>query len=222
MALLIHLKISPNPSLPKRGNRPVPPLEKGDEGGFSKSLSSFSFVRKWRMSMTAIIITLLAAICFFSGELSCFAEKPEARFVRVVRVHDGDTVSVLIERRRERVRLIGIDAPEMGRRPWGAKAKRHLSELLSHDGWIVTLEFDVDRRDKYGRLLAYLRTPDGKLINLRMVKDGYAVLFTFPPNVKHVNAFRDGQNYAREKGLGIWGRDGLKEAPEDYRRRHPR
>ena len=63
---------------------------------------------------------------------------------------------------------------------------------------------------------------DGRLINLEMLKDGYAVLFTFPPNVKHASTLREGQRYARERGLGIWGLDGLKDMPVDYRRRHPR
>lgn len=129
---------------------------------------------------------------------------------------------MLVGRRKERVRLIGIDAPELAQKPWGMKAKKHLEEILDKAGRTVTLEFDIDRRDKYGRLLGYLWTPDGRLINLLMVKDGYATLFTFPPNVKHVKVLRDGQNYARERGLGVWGRDGLREAPRDYRRSHPR
>lgn len=55
-----------------------------------------------------------------------------------------------------------------------------------------------------------------------MLNDGYAVFFTVPPNVKHVGALRDAQSHARERGLGIWGRDGLKATPGDYRKRHPR
>lgn len=188
------------------------------------SANELYFIMNRRISclIPALIIVLLTGICLFSAEQSCHAERTEAGVVRVVRVHDGDTVSVLIGRKRERVRLIGIDAPESGQRPWGPRAKDHLEELLRRGGWLVTLEFDVDRRDKYGRLLAYLRTGDGTFINLRMVRDGYAVLFTFPPNVRYTNTLRDGQRYARELRLGIWGRDGLKESPKDYKRRHPR
>ena len=86
----------------------------------------------------------------------------------------------------------------------------------------MSLELDVQQRDKYGRLLAYLWSGDGKLVNLEMLNDGYAVLFTVLPNVKHVGALRDAQRQARERGLGISGRDELKETPVDYRRRHPR
>ncbi len=171
--------------------------------------------------LVSITISLLAVYYFFSAADPSCAGLAEERFVRVVRVHDGDTISVMMGRKKERVRLIGIDAPEMGQRPWGGRAKRHLEELLG-DGQLVSLEFDVERRDKYRRLLAYVRIPDGTFINLRMIKDGYAVLFTFPPNVRHVNELREAQRYAREKRLGIWGKDGLKETPLDYKRTHPR
>ncbi|HWR59621.1 MAG TPA: thermonuclease family protein [Thermodesulfovibrionales bacterium] len=168
------------------------------------------------------IIALLTTVCLFSVERQCFALRSDSLTARIVRVHDGDTVSVLIGKKKERVRLIGIDAPEIGQKPWGAKAMKHLEGLLRDSGLTVTLEFDIDRRDKHGRLLAYLWTGNGKCINLQMLKDGYAALFTFPPNVKHANALREGQRYARDRGLGIWGRDGLREAPQNYRQKHPR
>ena len=174
-------------------------------------------------SLVALLVFVLpAALLILSVGRASSCERDQAFFVRVVRVHDGDTVSVLIGKRRERVRLIGMDAPELGQRPWGAKAKRRLEEMLNDAGRTVTMELDVDRRDKYGRLLAYLWTSDRRLINLEMVKDGYAVLFTYPPNVRHVNALRKAQRLARDRRLGIWGPNGLKELPEIYRRRHPR
>lgn len=60
------------------------------------------------------------------------------------------------------------------------------------------------------------------MINLLMLKNGYAMLFTFPPNVKYVNEFRAAQREARDGRLGIWSEEGLKERPGDYRRQHPR
>ncbi len=139
----------------------------------------------------------------------------------VLRVDDGDTITVRIDSRREKVRLIGIDAPEMGQFPWGLKAKRHLQEILP-SSQEVFLEFDINRRDKYGRLLAYLRTRDGMMINEEMLKDGYAVLFTFPPNVRYVMELRAAQRYARERRLGMWANGGPDELPWHYRRTHPR
>ena len=172
--------------------------------------------------MPAMGIALLAVFHFFLLRDVDAAPRPHTVSARVVAVHDGDTLSVVIGRKKERVRLIGIDAPELGQRPWGAIARKYLRELVTLSGNSVALEFDLEKRDKYGRLLAYVRTLDNKLINLEMVRNGYAVLFTFPPNVKYVERLREGQRYAREGGLGIWGRDGLKEMPGDYRRKHQR
>ena len=86
----------------------------------------------------------------------------------------------------------------------------------------MKLEYDVEKRDKYGRILAYLRTSDGKLINLLMVKNGYAMLYTVPPNVKYVRDLKAAQEEARQAKLGIWSEEGLKERPKDYRMEHPR
>ncbi len=177
--------------------------------------------RKFSSLVALLVFVLSAALLVLSVGRASSYERDDILLVRVARVHDGDTVSVLIGKRREKVRLIGIDAPELGQRPWGARAKKRLREMLSVAGRTVRMEFDVDRRDKYGRLLAYLWTGDRRLINLEMVRDGYAVLFTFPPNIRHVDELRKAQRFARDRRLGIWGPDGLKEMPVDYRRRHP-
>ena len=177
--------------------------------------------RRHPRSIQARLI-FFAALCFISHAHTTDAQKFPEPFTRVLAVNDGDTVSVVIGQKSERVRLLGIDAPEMGQRPWGAKAKRHLEGLLKKSEWTVSLELDIEKRDKYGRLLAYLWGRDNKLINLEMVGDGYAVLFTLPPNVKHANELRNAQRLAREKGLGIWGKDGLKETPLEYKKAHPR
>jgi micrococcal nuclease len=165
---------------------------------------------------------LFAAIVFsqfsFPTSLSA-AEFPEAR---VIKVNDGDTITIILDRKRTITRLIGIDAPEMGQRPWGRRAKEHLIGIMNQCGWIVRVEHDVVERDKYNRHLVYIRTREGKLVNEQMVRDGHAVLFTFPPNVKYVDVFTQAQKDARQAGLGIWGPKGLKETPYEYRKKHPR
>jgi len=167
-------------------------------------------------------IAVLVA-CFLSPfviDQSLAAQKGQE--ARVVKVHDGDTVTIRMEGKEYRTRLIGLDAPEMGQRPWGGKAKQHLIELLKQENWIVFVETDVVKYDKYDRLLAYLWTSDNEMLNERMVQDGYAVLFTIQPNSKYVERFRKAQRAAREQKLGIWGADGLKERPLDYKKKHPR
>ncbi|MHB8880801.1 MAG: thermonuclease family protein [Thermodesulfovibrionales bacterium] len=158
----------------------------------------------------------------FSPEGKRNPESAAQGSVRVEKVYDGDTVGVILGRRTEKLRLIGIDAPEAGQRPWGKRSREHLQEIISNGSWNVVLEYDVVKRDKFERHLVYLRTPDGRLINEMMVRDGYAALFTIPPNVRYADLFTRAQKEAREKRLGIWGKNGLRQAPSDYRRQHPR
>lgn len=120
---------------------------------------------------------------------------------QVIRVIDGDTLVVEVAGRQERVRLIGIDAPPKTLRPWGWRATWILKTLVR--GKKVRLEMDVQPRDRYGRHLAYVSV-DGTFVNVELLRSGYAVLLTVPPNVKHVEAFRQAQVEAREKGVGIW------------------
>jgi len=176
------------------------------------------------MKLGALLFFIISTIVYFIYDKypPAAQRSKDTSVVSVVEVHDGDTISVVINRKKEKVRLIGIDAPELGQRPWGEKAKKYLESLLSLSGWKVTLEFDVEQRDKYGRILAYLRTSNGDMINLLMLKNGYAMLYTFPPNVKYVNELQDAQREARDKRRGIWSEKGLKERPGDYRKEHPR
>ncbi len=148
--------------------------------------------------------------------------KPAKPEVLVIEVNDGDTVTVRIDGKEYRARLIGIDAPELGQWPWGERAKDHLIALMYDAGWKVLVETDVVKSDKYDRLLAYLWTQQGELINERMLLDGCAVLFTIPPNVKYANRFTKAEARARRERKGIWGTEGLRESPLEYREKHPR
>jgi micrococcal nuclease len=124
----------------------------------------------------------------------------------VTRVVDGDTVYVLYRGRELDVRLIGIDTPEVdpsiGVECFGDEASAFTEREL--DGREVHLEFDVERHDRYGRVLAYVWL-DGELFNERLVDEGYAVVTTFPPNVRYVERFTVAQARARDAGRGLWG-----------------
>ena len=174
-----------------------------------------------RCSKTSTLFTILIAILLYSlcayGNSLAFGDQGH---VRVIKAHDGDTIGVILNGRKEKVRLIGIDAPEIKQRPWGTRARKHLEKMLTASNRTVILEFDVERRDKYGRLLCYIFTPDRKMLNIQMVKDGYAVLLTIPPNIKYVDELRMAENEARQHRRGIWNSKGLKESPGDYRKRH--
>jgi len=142
---------------------------------------------------------------------------------RVIAVNDGDTVTLIMNGKQRRCRLIGIDAPEIGQDPWGPKAKEHLRQMIKNLFWRVNVEVGSDEQfDRYKRLLVYLWTKDDTLINEQMLLDGQAVLFTFQSNGKYTDRLKKAQKIAQEKHRGIWGQDGLKETPVEYRKAHPR
>ena len=91
-----------------------------------------------------------------------------------------------------KVRYIGVDTPEThhpmrGVEPYGKEASEANRKLV--DGKKVTLEFDVQQFDKYGRTLAYIYLEDGTFVKALLVENGYAAVMTVPPNVKHQDLF---------------------------------
>jgi endonuclease YncB( thermonuclease family) len=126
----------------------------------------------------------------------------------VAHVIDGDTI---VGRNVGKVRLIGINTPELraGRSSvgcFGSEAAQRMRELLP-EGTAIQLRLDVERHDKYGRLLAYVyREGDGVFVNATLVEEGYAMVATIPPNVAHVNQLLDLQSRARDSQRGLWSR----------------
>jgi micrococcal nuclease len=128
--------------------------------------------------------------------------------VAVSRVVDVDTVEIspAIDGVGE-VRLIGVDTPETvdpteGVEPYGPQASAFAKRELS--GRRVGLEFDRERVDQYGRLLAYVHA-GGSLFNEELVAKGYAQAYPYPPNTAHAARFAAAQRKARAARLGIWG-----------------
>lgn len=130
-----------------------------------------------------------------------------ALFGYVERIVDGDTIKVRLGSDLETVRYIGVDTPETvhptrGVEPYGKAASRFNASLV--EGKRVRLEVDVERRDRYGRLLAYVYV-DSLFVNAELLRQGYAQLMTVPPNVRHVEEFVLLQREARPAGAGLWG-----------------
>ncbi|MBF0329170.1 MAG: thermonuclease family protein [Nitrospirae bacterium] len=176
-----------------------------------------------RFFCTRFFLLLLYVLCFIS-----ISEAVQPGSYRVTEVNDGDTVTIRtssfigIPFKTERVRLIGIDAPELKQENWGRKSKRYLKKLISDNDWVVRLELDVDQRDKYGRLLGYLWDNRGRMINELMVEHGHALLYTIPPNVKYDERFITAQKRAQSKKVGVWHKGGLQKSPHQWREEHPR
>lgn len=124
----------------------------------------------------------------------------------VVRVVDGDTVHVRLGDRVEKVRYIGVNTPEVhhprkGEEPGGREAAAVNRALV--EGRRVRLELDVQPRDRYGRLLAYVWIGD-LMVNAELVRRGYAQVMTVPPNVRHQQLFIALQRDARTANRGLW------------------
>ena len=121
---------------------------------------------------------------------------------RVTKVTDGDTIRL---GELGPVRLIGIDTPEVygGEECFGRQASAFARRLLPL-GTRVRYRVGVDERDPYGRLLAYVWLPDGRMLNRVMVEEGYAQPLTIPPNVEFAEVFRRAARAARQAGIGLW------------------
>jgi micrococcal nuclease len=125
----------------------------------------------------------------------------------VTRAVDGDTVEVALGGTTEDVRYIGIDtpesvAPDQPVECFGERAS-HLNATLV-EGREVRLVFDDERRDQYGRLLAYVYLGD-RFVNAELVRRGYARTLTIPPNTEHAGLFDRLAQTAGNAGRGLWG-----------------
>lgn len=102
---------------------------------------------------------------------------------------DGDTIEVNTEKGKERVRLIGIDCPEIETQE-GKEAKEYTQSLTR--GQMLTLEKDVSERDGYGRLLRYVYLEDGTMLNEKLIEKGYATELCLEPDKKYQEKFKGG------------------------------
>jgi len=168
---------------------------------------------KKRYTLAGVVAVALAAVLYTLPRTQDTAA--------VIRVVDGDTLKINYQGRPESVRLIGIDTPESR---VNAKAKRdagrsrqslrtiilagqqakHFVQGLVKPGDPLQLEFDVQQRDKYGRLLGYAYLSDGRMLNEVIIRSGYANPMTIPPNMKYQERFLLAFRLARQERAGLW------------------
>jgi len=126
----------------------------------------------------------------------------------VISVTDGDTFKINYNGEEKKVRLIGVDTPESvspnkeKNNNYGKEASNYTKKRL--EGQYVSIEFDIQETDKYGRFLAYIYLEDGTMYNKELLEKGYAQVATYPPNVKYVEEFEKIQKNARENNIGFW------------------
>lgn len=166
-----------------------------------------------------LVIVIAFAVGFFAGskfprrgddptasllDTAKEEEKTEAKgtIALVTKVIDGDTIEI---EGGERVRYIGIDAPEIGGREqktcYAAEAAVKNGELVK--GKKVRVEKDTSERDPYGRLLGYVYVEE-IFINLKLVEEGAALAASYPPDTKYAEEFLAAEEIAKKEGKGLW------------------
>lgn len=180
--------------------------------------------RDMRLVQAAVLAVLTLAYIGFRSlprdGKAAISAPAQSEFYVVSRVVDGDTLKLS---NGERVRLIGVDTPEVhpsdkltrdakrsgmdlaGIQALGKRASDYTKSLVA--GKRVRLEYDVTRRDRHGRLLAYVYLDDGTFVNAKIIEDGYGQIMTVQPNVRHVDLFLKLERDARERGRGLWAVD---------------
>ncbi len=135
---------------------------------------------------------------------------PDTNSYTVEKVIDGDTIDVLMNGKKERVRLIGINTPETvdPRRTvecFGKEASDRSKSILTGAQVRLKADSSQDNRDKYGRLLRYVFLEDGTNFNEAMIKDGFAYEYTYNVPYKYQVEFKNAQASAKENKVGLWG-----------------
>lgn len=124
----------------------------------------------------------------------------------VTTVVDGDSLHVILGERTERLRLIGVDAPELDHPDQPGECFGEEAALFTRrslEGRGIRIEFDLDRRDRFDRLLAYV-FHGGVLFNETLVAEGFATERSYPPNLAHQEELRRAEAEARKNRRGLW------------------
>ncbi len=163
-----------------------------------------------------LVQALIALIIFTAGGISAaWQDTPDrapmslqAGFYQVTQFEDGDTLLVDMAGKEEKIRFIGVDTPETKdpRKPvqcFGRAASEFTRNLV--DDQPVRLEADPTNtnRDRYGRLLRYVYIPDGQLVNLEIIRQGYGFAYIGFPFEKMAE-FKAAQTEARQANRGLW------------------
>ncbi len=169
--------------------------------GVRNRCSGWCDVRKvpQRLSWGSILFFLLLLLFYYA-----VSQRTPGEYI-VIRVIDGDTIEL---NTGEKVRYIGINAPELHHPQKGVEyfaREAYEANRRMVEGKRIRLEFDVEKRDRYGRLLAYVYVDD-IMVNEWLVANGYAQVATFPPNVRYAERFRKLEAEARRLKIGLWGK----------------
>lgn len=188
----------------------------------SNILTDYILTEENKDHINSIAENISVAVEEVNSEIETEIAEDEARkfvesltAVTVVRVVDGDTYVVNLDGNETKVRLIGVDTPESvasqeyldrtGKEntEFGKDVSDYMKGMLS-EGSILYLEFDVDKYDKYDRVLAYAYFEDGEMVQEHLLKKGFARVMTIEPNVAYSERFVDLEQEAMNNGVGMW------------------
>ncbi|MDR0786964.1 MAG: thermonuclease family protein [Gemmatimonadota bacterium] len=147
-------------------------------------------------------------------DLAAAATPVETGFCTVTRIVDGDTLTCA--EGAARIRLLLVDTPELAQGPTGSSARLALEQILP-PGTPARVELDRDPYDRYGRILAYLYTPDDRMVNEELARSGYAVVLLIAPNNRYERRMITAVEEARTAGRGLWATGGFTCEPALFR-----
>lgn len=178
----------------------------------SKRASSIKASLRCRLSAGSALLLLVGLSYLASGRCSTAAAQASADSGTVIRVADGDTVTLRFANRAERrVRLIGVDAPEIEDPREDVAYRAFLSKRFAFHhlyGRKVGLTYDFTPQDEHGRVLAYLWLGEGELFNEFIIREGFAAAFLkYPYRKDYQDRFRAAETRARKEDRGFWRRE---------------
>lgn len=155
-------------------------------------------------SVKQCLSVLLLALLASSSLANCPAQRID-EVVRIAHVYDGDTLRLEDGRR---VRMLGINAPEMAQKsvaaePLGQSGQRAVATFFRTDKQAY-LSYDRQRHDRYGRLLAHVYNQKGESLAASLLRDGLAFHIVVPPNLSAAECLHQQQQAARDSAKGVW------------------
>lgn len=162
--------------------------------------------------LLAIIFVLISSLFGLStreaNPITQALHETQPGYYQVTKVDDGDTITVSLNGKVERVRLIGIDTPELHhpKKPvqcFAETARQFTAQLIGDNKVRLAADPEDDDRDIYRRLLRYVYLPDGTLVNTEIVRQGYGFAYTRYPFTR-MEEMRALEQQARQQNLGLW------------------
>jgi micrococcal nuclease len=173
------------------------------------------------MKKLIILLLLILTACQFNTN-----NYPKGIKAQVNKVFSGQSIEVIINDSLVKVRLMGINAPDLKQSPWGKQAKNKLQELLITKNSLpltsksIILETDLNQKDDYGRIQAYI-WKNNLFVNEELVAQGYAIADLIYTDDNYSKRLGYAQEYARIMGYGLWNpKQPMRLSPQEFRQQN--